>query len=194
MASFKIKSADLLLLLLYSKGVGTEYNEPISGRTRLTKMIFVFEKECLRDFQKDKNIIDEGKLPQFFAWKFGPMSKEIFMDLELFIKIKFIVATENKNSLAFEEAEEYSTFMQESSLGAAEEQSYIESSYQLSPLAVSYVKEKILPHVSQNQIKILDELKKRFNNATISQILLYVYEKYPELTDKSLIKDKVLKN
>src|SRR6266704_668670 len=139
MSTFKLKSPDLLLLLLYSKGVGEEYNEPIIGRTRLTKMIFVFEKECLKNFQKDTNIIDEAKLPEFFAWKFGPMSKDILMDLELFIKIKFIEAKENKNSLAFEEAEEYASFIAETTLEVSEEQEYVELSYSLTDMGKKYV-------------------------------------------------------
>ena len=35
---------DILLLLLYSPGVTEKYNEPIKGRTRILKMLFIFFK------------------------------------------------------------------------------------------------------------------------------------------------------
>jgi len=41
---------DILLLLLYSPGVSSQVNEPIAGRTRLVKMLFLFKKELLGQF------------------------------------------------------------------------------------------------------------------------------------------------
>ena len=37
---------DILLLLLYSPGVTEQINEPIKGRTRILKILFIFKKRC----------------------------------------------------------------------------------------------------------------------------------------------------
>ncbi len=191
MAKSKLKSSDLLLLMLYTPGRAKEINEPIAGRTRLTKMVFVFEKECYGLFKKDKSILDKDDLPEFFAWKFGPMSKEVLEDLEFFIKIHFIKYDENKNSLAFEEADEYTALIDDSSLGESSEDEYIEYKYSLTSLGLNYMKEKIIPIVTENQINIITELKKRFNQINLNEIINYVYSKYPDYTEKSIIKSKV---
>ena len=194
MSGIKLKSGDLLLLLLYSKGVKDATNEPIIGRTRLTKTLFVFNKEFYKDFAKDNTLIPPDSLPEFFAWKFGPMSKEILEDLEFFIKINFVQVKEITNSLAYEEAQEYSYLIENSSLTNESEKEYVEEMYFLTDIGVKYVESEIVPHLSENQQTIIEELKRRFNNASLKQILQYVYEKYPDYIEKSIIKESVLKN
>ncbi len=138
----KLKSGDWLLLILYSSGINEDINEPITGKTRLVKLIFVFEKECLPLFKKGDCAIDENSLPEFFAWKFGPMSKDVLEDLDFFIKIKFIQQTEVKNSFAFEEAEEISSFAADNSLETNFERDYIDYTYVLSPIGKSMWRKK----------------------------------------------------
>ena len=48
-----ITSKDLLLCFLYSPGMDIITNEPIIGRTKLTKMMYLFEKEILEDSSKN---------------------------------------------------------------------------------------------------------------------------------------------
>ena len=43
---------DILLLLLYSPGKTGKFNEPIVGKTRLIKMLFLFKKEALSHFSR----------------------------------------------------------------------------------------------------------------------------------------------
>lgn len=188
----KLKSGDWLLLLLYSRGVNEDANEPITGKTRLVKMIFVFEKECLPLFKKGGCVIDEHSLPEFFPWKFGPMSKDVLEDLDFFVKIKFIQQIEVKNSFAFEEADEISSFTADNSLDTSIERDYIDYTYTLTVIGKKYVEEKLLSCFKAHEIVLMRELKKRFNKATLREILRYVYEKYEDYTDKSIIKDTVL--
>ena len=56
-------SKDLILLLLFAKGHENAANEPIRGRTRLMKMVFLFDKEVRRRFNLEKTA--EGALPRF---------------------------------------------------------------------------------------------------------------------------------
>ena len=60
---------DILLLLLYSPGKTGNPNEPIVGRTRLIKMLFLFKKEALAHFAHGTEISDEN-FYEFFCVEF----------------------------------------------------------------------------------------------------------------------------
>lgn len=188
----KLTSGDLLLLLFYSKGKSDDYSEPILGRTRLVKMMFVFEKEVYKDFIKEKGLFDDIDLPQFFDWDFGPMSKDVLQDLEFFIKINFIKAEDEKNTFAFEEAEEFSALAEEYSLSDSQEREYVTQKYFLTEIGKKYVEKNLYQVLSQQQKSMLDTTKKRFNEASLTKIIEYVYRKYPDSTTKSKIAKKVL--
>ena len=51
---------DVLLLLLLSPGQSQEKNEPISGRTRYMKLVYLFYKELVRDLSSF-NAVNEEK-------------------------------------------------------------------------------------------------------------------------------------
>lgn len=188
--NMRLSSGDLLLLFLYSKGTTNQYNEPILGRTRLVKMAYIFDKEIYKDFIKDKNFEDIA-LPKFFEWDFGPMSKDLLQDLEFFKKINFVKAIDERNTYAFEEAQEFSALSEEYTLEDSQEQEYITQKYSLTSIGEKYVSMNLYPSLTGNQQQLLDELKKRFNIASLTKIIEYVYRKYPESTTRSKIAEKV---
>ena len=77
----EMNGKDLLLAFLYSPGVSPQNNEPIVGRTKLTKMMFLFEKQIYPRFFEDTIQIE---LPVFEPYYFGPFSKQLFEDLSFF--------------------------------------------------------------------------------------------------------------
>lgn len=83
----KLTGADYLLLLLYLNN-----HTPICGAVRLTKMMFLFKKE-ISEALKKKNI-ECGKLPEFIPYNFGPFSKDVYEQVELFSNIGFIKVTD----------------------------------------------------------------------------------------------------
>ena len=82
---------DILLLLLYSPGVQDETNEPIVGRTRLVKMLFLFKTEAFKHF-RGGTALNESEFYQFFPWNFGPFSSQVYDDLTFFTLRGFIEA------------------------------------------------------------------------------------------------------
>src|SRR3989304_180692 len=80
---------DLLLLLLFSPGRTSEANEPIVGRTRLMKMMFLFKEEAMSHFLRETDI-PEGEFYEFFPWHFGPFSREVYDDLTFFLLRGFL--------------------------------------------------------------------------------------------------------
>ncbi len=187
----KLKSVDIIMLLLYSPGYTENYNEPISGRTKITKILFLFEKELAKKFKLDK-ITGEEDIFNFKAWNYGPMSSTIFKDIDFLKNIGFIKTTDNISSnLTIEEVQEYNYYSEKYNDDTDAE--FQTETYQLSEKGLNFIKDKQkYDKLSNNQKLCLKEFKKQFNKAPLRDILKYVYTTYPDYTEKSLIKDKVL--
>ena len=71
MKKTKLTGADALLLLLF-----LDDKKPIDGAIRLTKMMFLFEKEIAPILKK--NGIELDNPPVFFAYNYGPFSKDVY--------------------------------------------------------------------------------------------------------------------
>ena len=71
---------DIILILLFADG-----RAPIVGTTRLQKLLFLVEHE--------KNIKAQNESFAFEAFKFGPVSKALYDDLEFLINIGFLEKT-----------------------------------------------------------------------------------------------------
>ena len=189
---------DILLLFLYVPGVTGEENEPISGRTRLMKMMFIFERELYKKFRFDQ-MIEESDLPDFSPWLYGPFSKDVFDYVEFFRRIGFVEVTETPEDEApVEDAEEYGQWVAEMALSEDADQSdysdYTEESFRLTDRGMGFVRESgLFDDLSENQRSALKEYKSRFNRASLYAILQYVYKNYPQMTAESQIKERILR-
>lgn len=190
-AGKKLTGADYLLLLLYLNN-----RTPIYGAVRLTKMMFLFNKE-ISEALKKKNI-ECGKLPEFIPYNFGPFSKDVYEQVELFSNIGFIKVTDINAIEDMGEVDnwEESSFIDET---VEQEDGYIRQNgkhlkYEIESLGVDFVEQKILPNVTPKQKEILEMFKSKITSLSPKQILKYVYTKYPEFTENSLIKDEVLRH
>ena len=106
----QLNSVDIILLLLYSPGYTDMVNEPINGRTKITKMLFLFEKELSKKFKLDK-LTGKEDIFNFSAWNFGPMSTTIFKDLDFLKNIGFIESNmATSYSVTTEEVDEYNYY------------------------------------------------------------------------------------
>lgn len=93
MSNKKLNGADYLLLLLY-----LDNKSPILGAIRLEKMMFLFNNEIAPRLKETG--LDSDKLPEFIAYNFGPFSKDVYEQVELFKGIGFLRVT---NLMAKEE-------------------------------------------------------------------------------------------
>ena len=180
---------DILLLLFYSPGLNESFNEPIEGKTRLVKMIFIFKMEIFNYFKKNIDL-DVENFYEFISWNYGPFSWEIYDDLIFFLLTDFIEAVKSDNDMLPESAAEWDEWF--SSIGFENEDStdlYTEVKYQLTPTGTKYAK-NIYDHLSETQKDILKSFKAKFLSLPPRAIIKYVYSKYPQFTDKSLIKEK----
>lgn len=180
---------DLILHLLYASGTTGNKCEPIRGRTRLQKMIFLFEKEVWKKFKLD-SIIAEDILPEFNAYDFGPFSKEVYDDINFLVTYNMVKAQRlGEGDL---DADEILYFSEDIPREHRPSEPFVEHSYSLSPIGKKFIEQGEAGKLSANQQKVLDEFKKKVNSISLEALLEYVYTKYPEMTTKSKIKDKVL--
>lgn len=185
----------ILLLLLYSPGVETDKNEPVEGRTRIIKMMFLFDREISKNFFKDADF-ECKSFPEFVPWNYGPFSKELYNDIEFFINNEFIETHSLSSELTEVELDEFENWMEDYLFEDEKELIFNiqnEECFQLSQQGIKFVEDKIYNELSTEQKNLLIELKKRINSASLTSILRYVYLKYPECTKKSKIKNRVIR-
>lgn len=183
----ELTGKDVLLMLLYSPGITKQVNEPVIGKTRITKMIFIFEKELLKIFD---NV--EGKsMPEFFSYNYGPFSKELYDDLKFFKTIGLVAEEETQSELSDAEEDELNYWASEYEDEKTEEQ-YYECKYYLTDNGIKYVEDKLLSKLTEPQKKLIEEFKQRINSLTLDMLLRYVYNKYEDYTDKSKIRKRYL--
>ena len=190
MATKKLTGADYLLLLLYLNN-----KQPILGAVRLTKMMFIFEKEIVPILKSKGNVIE--KLPEFIPYNFGPFSRDVYEQIELFQGIKFINilninANEDMSEVDDYEESLYINEMHNDGYSLNTDGKYYK--YTLLTTGEKYVCSEILPWVSEEHQALLSTFKEKITSLSPKQILRYVYTKYPDYAEKSLIKDEVLKN
>ena len=190
----KIESLkDLLMILLYAKGHTGEQCQPIQGRTRLMKMVFIFKKELLAKLNKDKTIVEDA-LPEFDAYDYGPFSPQVYADLEFLIEMGFVEFRNVGSEPAYpEESMEYRHWT-EGTGGENDDSGPMHvQEFRLTDLGRDFVTEMLLEPLTKEQLQLIDEFKARCTGATLRSLLRYVYTKYADYTTESKIRDEILK-
>ncbi len=190
----KLSSKDLIVLLLYSKGHNNRLCEPIEGKTRLMKMMFLFDKEIRRSFNLDKKI-PESAFPNFEPYDYGPFSSQVYADLEFLVDMGFVSVTKKECSSeeCVLESKEYEYWQANSGEEAVVE--YVDeiTTFSLTKLGRDFVEKKQLGDFTQNQWDILNKFKARCTGIALKALLRYVYNKYPEMATNSKILEEIIK-
>jgi len=183
---------DLLLLLLFSPGARTDVNEPIVGRTRLVKMLFLFKAEVLTHFHKGTSIAPE-EFYSFFPWDFGPFSTDVYDDLTFFILRGFVESSDTETEPLPESAQEWEQWLQNAEVDEATDSfgEYHEESFRLSDKGADFASH-LYESLSQSQKEVLRTFKARTSRAPLRALLRYIYETYPDMTTRSRIRSEVV--
>lgn len=186
----KMLGADYLLLLLYLNN-----QEPIKGAVRLTKMMFLFNEQISKMLKKRG--LESEQLPDFIAYNYGPFSKDVYEQIELFAGIGFVSVTDintKEDMFGIDDVVE-AEFIDECYQGDSElktENNFWE--YRITDVGKGFVEKELLIDLTDEHKEILETFKRKITEMPIRQLLYYVYTKYPDYTEKSLIKDEVLDN
>lgn len=196
----KLSNGDIVLLLLYADNCSS-----IKGRTRFQKILFVFEKEIYEQYGFNNDLKGQ-QLFNFYAYDYGPFSTKAYKLLEFFINIGMVEKVKNKNQFElgidgigddqiidsdikqFRNSEQ-SGDMEDITLPSIDK----DEEYRLSEKGKIFVKEKLLLFYKDDKKEVLDSLKTKLGKSSLSDVLKYVYSKYPEMTTESKIRDEVLK-
>lgn len=186
---------DLLLLMIGLDPSGRPGGE-LGGLTRLQKLIFLLDKK--------EGLEGAASGFDFVPYKAGPYSSRIYDDLEFLENLGYL-ASEIVAEASDAEAQELDL---EESLGddldfetlipndAHLRQSpdmYEERRFRLTPKGLAKVEKLLLSGVHQPQIEAIRRVKSRFSTLALSDLLYYVYTKYPESAVESEIRSKVLR-
>lgn len=184
-------SKDFLMLLFYAKGHKGNQCEPIRGRTRIMKMVFLFEKEIRRKFNLDK-AISSDILPAFEPYDFGPFSSQVFSDLEFLIELGLLgVKPVHEEDILPESGMEYDYWQASAGIDNGSIGPEYEEDFQLTTLGKQFVQDGEAGSVTKEQEKALDEFKARCTGVSLRSLLKYVYTKYPETTTESKIRTEI---
>lgn len=158
----------ILLLLLYA-----DSKKPIIGRTRLQKLVFLYEKECQKIInQKNKNLFD------FCSYDYGPFSKELYKHVNILKKYELINTSSDFHSNDFKSNTVDSN-----------------TKYLITKAGIECVEEEILKKIMNPlEVDIINEFKIKYNNQDLGDLIRFVYKAYPDYTNNSKIKEKVLGN
>ncbi len=183
---------DILLLLLYSPGRTEQPNEPIAGRTRLIKMLFLFREELLKDFRGGVEI-NSDNFYQFFPWDFGPFSREVYDDLTFFELRGFIERQDSDEDALPESAAEWELWLAMSRADTGDDpiSEYDEQVFRLTTWGERFTSQ-LYATLTVNQKHLLRMFKARLLKVPLRALLKYVYENYETQTTKSKIKEQVL--
>lgn len=187
--SKKLLGSDYLLILLYLNN-----KEPIRGAVRLTKMMFLF-KEQIVPALKQKGL-DSENLPEFIAYNFGPFSKDLYDQIELFSGINFIKV---KDLNELNEVSRIDNIVEKEFIDEYYEDDELRSEnkfleYSITDIGIGFVEKELLPDLNADQLDLMCLFKRKITEMPVKQLLYYVYTRYPKLTENSIIKDEVLNN
>jgi hypothetical protein len=188
----EISSRDLVLLLVGLDATGVT-SRGIGGITRLQKLLYVLEQE--------EGVKPIGDAFAFTAYKAGPYSSRLYDDLE-FLENLGLIQSEVVSEATEAEAAEVDQLSFEdliSSGGPSAEESgrasdaYEERSFRLTQKGLEKVRELLNESGYQPAVDGIRKVKSRFGDHSLSDLLYYVYSKYPAMTVESEIKNKVLR-
>jgi len=164
---------DLILLLLRAGETSTSSGH-INGITRLEKLLFLATKEQ----GIDKLVVDPFV---FRPYHYGPYSKEVYEAVELLEEAGLVQEERFLGENQLDEAEELALDVSEE-LG-------VERRFRLTPAGEKVA--DLLASRTPEAFESLSSVKKTYGNLSLKRLIRYVYSRYPEFAEKSVIRESM---
>ena len=180
-------SLDLLILLLYSPGVLSEFNEAIEGITRLQKLVFL-----LQQGKGPQELVEHAMQHQFKAYKMGPYSEKLRDEIEE-LRSAGLVKTERLTYWITDDADDEPTEELDrlTILTDHNKPKKIESrKYVLTDIGKE-IGNELWNSLTEKQMKAIVKFKRFFGGLSLRQLLILVYENYPEYAKESEIRESL---
>ena len=145
--------------------------------TRLEKLVFLIEKE-----RKPAWLTEHA---DFVSHNFGPFSAKIYTAVDTLTAAGLV---QDSGSLAESTEDAWET---EYVIGEQPSDPYATRNFELTELGRRYY-DALIRDLPPDVPGELQEFKARFAGLPLRQLIRYVYERHPDFTDKSIIRDDVL--
>lgn len=142
------------LALLYAGG-----EEPIEGRTRMQKLVFLLQQR-LEERDEDPFRSEDY---EFIAYDYGPFSKDLYDDLDSLSERGQIEDSEEELR---DGKEKYD--------------------YEIQPGGADFVERHLHKQGAKEILELAEELKKEYNDMLLSELIEHVYSQYPEYAENSI--------
>jgi uncharacterized protein len=175
MSEPRIEIDDLVVLLLGAPSPGGAGR--LDGITRLEKLVFLLEKERAPQWLSED--------ADFTSHNFGPFSSKIYAAVDTLAAADLVLDSNNVTG-STEDVWEV-----ENIIGEQVADPYSSRSFELTERGRRYYNALIreLPPKVEEE---LGSFKARFAVLPLRQLIRYVYQRHPEFTDKSVIRDDIL--
>ena len=180
-------SLDLLILLFYCPGPSGEFGEAIQGITRLQKLIFL-----LQQGKGPEELIEYAKQHLFQPYKMGPYSGTLGEEIEV-LRSAGLVGTERLTYWITDDADEEPADKKDRSTELTEPSNKrpIESREYFLTTRGMEIGGTLWNSLTEKQRKTLIKFKSFFGGLSLRQLLILVYEHYPEYAEKSEIRGRL---
>lgn len=182
--------AELMLALLYA-GMDNSQNQksqPVEGITRLEKLLFLLKME--RGFLK--NVSDEDDF-HFYAFRMGPWTNEVYDEIDFLESLGLVTKKDDASKEANPADQAYVEELISNTILNKYQKTDFGKDMGIEVFSLTAEgKNKALNiwnRLSQEEKDNIVDLKRRFNTMSLKQFLRYVYQKYPQYTTESEIKD-----
>jgi hypothetical protein len=169
---------DAIVLLLGAPSKVSTLRNRIDGITRLEKLLFLLERETSLGRELSEN-------PEFESHNFGPFSSKVYQAVDTLAAAGLL---EDSAALASSTEDAWEA---EHLIGTSPSDPYATRNFSLTDKGQRYYKALIeeLPHGTED---VVERFKQRFGTLPLRQLIRYVYQRYPDYTDKSLIRRDIL--
>ncbi|MBS3815630.1 MAG: helix-turn-helix transcriptional regulator [Hadesarchaea archaeon] len=142
----------LPLTLIHANG-----GEPVEGRTRLQKMIFLIQKQVEESAPLEEEY-------NYFPYDYGPFSKDLYDDIDELVEEGLV-----KENLKTEEEDKKKYY------------------YELTSKGREILEEELKTKELKELKKKIEEIKSEYNEMNLPDLLEKIYSKYPEHAEKSVL-------
>jgi uncharacterized protein len=173
----QLETDDAIVLLLGAPG-GSDRQGYLEGVTRLEKLVFLLERETPARHWLTENA-------DFRSHRFGPFSSKIYQAADTLAAAEMIRDSAKKADTSEDTWETANVLVDDVD-------PYTTRTFELTDRGQRYYDALLreLPSAAEDTIA---EFKRRFGRLPLRQLVRYVYERYPEFTDKSEIREQILR-
>jgi hypothetical protein len=173
-----LETDDAIVLLLGAPS-SKERQGYLEGVTRLEKLIFLLERETpARDWMTEK--------ADFRSWRFGPFSSKIYEAADTLAAAGIIRDSASKAANVEDRWESLTALMDEQDVDP-----YTTRTFELTERGRKYYN-ALLQELPPDAERVLADFNTKFGRLPLRRLVRYVYERYPQFTDRSEIRDEIL--